>query len=212
LLVPTQPKIYHIVHVDRLPSIIADGRLWCDAVMADRTCTGTMIGMNTIKQSRLTKALNSYPDLNVGECVPFYFCPRSIMLYLIYRGNNPELAYRGGQDPILHLEADLRRTVAWANDNNNRWVFTSSNARANYAKDYSDLSRLDQIDWDAIRATDWRQSKEGKQAEFLVERSLAWELIDRVGVLGGGVRDSVQRIMHTSAHHPPIEIKPSWYY
>jgi hypothetical protein len=31
--VPAQPKIYHIVHVDRLPSIVADGFLWSDAVM-----------------------------------------------------------------------------------------------------------------------------------------------------------------------------------
>ena len=29
--VPAQPKIYHIVHVDRLASIIADKRIWCDA-------------------------------------------------------------------------------------------------------------------------------------------------------------------------------------
>ena len=27
---PAQPKIYHIAHFDRLPSIIADGSLWCD--------------------------------------------------------------------------------------------------------------------------------------------------------------------------------------
>ena len=29
--VPDQPKIYHIVHVDRLPSVIAEGNLLCDA-------------------------------------------------------------------------------------------------------------------------------------------------------------------------------------
>jgi hypothetical protein len=29
--IPENPKIYHIVHVDRLPSIIADGNLWIGA-------------------------------------------------------------------------------------------------------------------------------------------------------------------------------------
>ena len=29
--VPVEPKIYHIVHLDRLPSIVADGGLLCDA-------------------------------------------------------------------------------------------------------------------------------------------------------------------------------------
>ena len=31
---PTHPKIYHIVHVDRLASIMADGALWSDAAMS----------------------------------------------------------------------------------------------------------------------------------------------------------------------------------
>ena len=31
---PDEPKVYHIVHVNRLPSIITDGHLWCDAEMA----------------------------------------------------------------------------------------------------------------------------------------------------------------------------------
>lgn len=33
---PAQPKIYHIVHVDRLPSIISDEYLWCDAEIVRR--------------------------------------------------------------------------------------------------------------------------------------------------------------------------------
>ena len=78
--VPRQPKIYHIVHVDRLKSIIADNYIWCDAEILRRQPPGTTIGMNNIKQRRRTKRLSSHPDLCVGDCVPFYFCPRSIML------------------------------------------------------------------------------------------------------------------------------------
>lgn len=46
MTVPAQPKIYHIVHVDRLPSIISDGNIWCDAEIVQRTLPGTTIGMN----------------------------------------------------------------------------------------------------------------------------------------------------------------------
>ena len=70
--VPRQPKIYHIVHVDRLKSIIADNYLWCDAEMLKRQLPGTTIGMNNIKQRRLTNPLSSHPDLCVGDCVPCY--------------------------------------------------------------------------------------------------------------------------------------------
>lgn len=54
-LVPAQPKIYHICHVDRLPSIVADGCLWCDAEIVRRAPKGTSIGMTRIKQRRLNE-------------------------------------------------------------------------------------------------------------------------------------------------------------
>jgi hypothetical protein len=157
--IPAEPKIYHIVHVDRLPSIIADNCLWC----VRRSPSGTTIGMDSIKQRRLNKlTLSSHSDLYVGDCVPFYFCPRSIMLYLIHQANHPALGYRGGQAPIIHLEADLQQTVAWAEAHGQRWAFTLSNAGAYYFEDRCDLAQLDEIDWDAVQAVDWRRSKEGK--------------------------------------------------
>lgn len=118
--VPDEPKIYHIAHVDRLPSITNDGWLWCDAEAVRRVLPGTSIGMNSIKQRRLRNTLNSRSGLHVGDCVPFYFCPRSVMLYVIYQRNHPELSYRGGQGLIVHLEADLRQTVTWAEKHKQR--------------------------------------------------------------------------------------------
>ncbi len=179
---PAAPKIYHIIHVDRLPSIIADGRLWCDAEIAQRPPSGTTIGMMDIKQRRLSLPLNSRPGLHVGDCVPFYFCPRSVMLYIIHRANYPGLAYRGGQGPIVHLEANLYETIAWAVRNERKWVFTLSNAGSNYFQDLCDLEQLDEIDWDAVQAKQWTDKKEGKQAEFLLEYSFPWDLVTRIGV------------------------------
>ncbi|WP_372022397.1 DarT ssDNA thymidine ADP-ribosyltransferase family protein [Tistrella mobilis] len=78
---PASPKVYHIVHVDRLASIIRDGAIWSDAEVQRRQCTGTTIGMGHIKQRRLEKnTLNSRPGLTVGQCTQFYFCPRSVAI------------------------------------------------------------------------------------------------------------------------------------
>jgi len=169
--IPHEPKIYHIAHVDRLHSMIADGYLWCDAQIVQRPSLGTTIGMNIIKQRRLQLTLASHSGLHVGDCVPFYFCPRSVMLYLIYQANHLELSYRGGQAPIIHLEADLRQTVDWATQHQLRWAFTLSNAGSHYFEDRCSLAQLAEIDWDAVEARDWRQPqvKESKQAEFLIE-------------------------------------------
>lgn len=210
---PADPKIYHIIHVDRLPSIINDGRLWCDAEIVRRNLPGTTIGMNGIKQRRLNElTLTSHPVLHVGDCVPFYFCPRSIMLYLIAKGNHVDLAYRGGQVPIIHLEADLRQTVAWAEAHGLRWSFTLSNAGAYYFEDRCRLDQLNEIDWEAVQATDWRQKKDGKQAEFLIEREFPWELVSRIGVINTDIHARVGAALGAAAHRPRVEVKREWYY
>ncbi len=211
--VPTQPKIYHIVHVDRLPSIVADGYLWCDAKMRQRSDdTGTAIGINDIKQRRSKNTLTNYPDLHLGECVPFYFCPRSVMLYVIHKDNHPKLPYHGGQEPILHLEADLHETVDWADRTERRWAFSKSHAAASYSEHFSDLARLDKLDWDVLDAEYWPDRRDDKQAEFLVEYSFSWRLVRRIGVLSRTTRDEASRALGAVAHRPPVEIKPDWYY
>lgn len=216
--VPAEPKIYHIVHVDRLLSIIADGCLWCDAEVLRRSPPGTNIGINSIKQRRLTNRLNSRPGLCVGDCVPFYFCPRSIMLYVIFQANHPELSYRGGQDPVVHLEADLRQAVAWADGGGRRWAFTLSNAGAHYFQDRCDLAQLDEIDWNAVQATRWSgpgvdpSVKEHKQAEFLMEGYLPWELVSRIGVLSLPMYHRVSAALEPAPHKPRLTIETDWYY
>ncbi|MBT8341025.1 MAG: DUF4433 domain-containing protein [Desulfatitalea sp.] len=218
MAVPVKPKIYHIVHVDRLTSIISDGCLWCDAEFLRRSPPGTTVGINHIKQRRLQLSLTSHPRLHVGDCVPFYFCPRSIMLYLIYQGNHPDLAYTSGQGPIIHLEADLHQSVAWAQQHQRAWAFTLSNAGAYYFEDRCDLARLDEIDWQAVQSNQWSgrgvppSVKEGKQAEFLMELSFPWELIERIGVCSKATYHTAANALGKSRHRPPIEIKPDWYY
>jgi hypothetical protein len=216
--VPAQPKIYHIVHVDRLASIVADGFLWSDATMVARQDVGTTIGMSTIKARRLNElSLSCHPDLRVGHCTPFYFCPRSVMLYLIYR-RNEELAYKGGQEPIVHLEADLYAAISWAEDNDQRWAFTLSNAGAYYFEDHSDIEKLSEINWDAVAARQWfgrgisGTIKEGKQAEFLIESAFPWQLVERIGVHSQRIVPLAAQAIQGAPHRPGLEIKRDWYY
>ena len=213
MTVPARPKIYHILHVDRLPSVVADGCLWCDAEVVKRSLQGTTIGMSKIKRRRLEELrLASHPELHVGDCVPFYFCPRSVMLYLIHRANDPELTYRGGQGPVVHLEADLAASVDWAAQVGRRWAFTLSNAGSRYFEDRNDLARLVEIDWDAVEARDWQDSKEAKQTEFLVEHSFPWNLVDRIGVHSSAVARQAVAALPADGHRPEVEVRGDWYY
>lgn len=212
MAVPSSPKIYHIVHVNRLASIIADGCLWCDAEVLQRAPAGEVIGMSHIKERRLQTSLNSRPDLQVGACVPFYFCPRSIMLYIIQQANHPDLAYRGGQEPVIHLQADLYACVAWAEQRQQRWAFSLSNASSRYFEDRCRLEQLDEIDWVAVSARQWQDCKDGKQAEFLLERSFPWHLVELIGVQSRTIYQQVANSLAVAGHRPELRIIPDWYY
>lgn len=210
--VPANPKIYHIVHVDNLASIIAAGGLLSDAEMAGRP-GGTVIGMGRIKARRLNElSLSCHPALRVGQCVPFYFCSRSVMLYMIHK-RNEELTYRGGQEPIVHLEADMRATIDWAQANGRRWAYTLSNAGSYYFEDRSSLDDLGDVNWNSVNARQWAgAAKDGKQAEFLIEQAFPWHLVERIGVHSEPIAPRVAKAMHGAAHRPVLEIRRDWYY
>jgi hypothetical protein len=211
--VPDHPKIYHIVHIDNFASIVADGCLWSDSLMASRKgCT--VIGMSGIKQRRLRLPVSCHDGTHVADYVPFYFCSRSIMLYVIHCANHPELTYRGGQRPIVHLEADLHAVVQWAEANERCWAFSLSNAGAVYTQFRAQLDQLDEINWDAVAATDFRPAdvKEAKQAEFLLQQSFPWHLIERIGVHSVDIGHRALTAMKDAAHRPKVEVKKEWYY
>ena len=170
--------------------------------------------MNRIKQRRMALPVKCYPGDNVGDYVPFYFCPRSIMLYLIHCGNHPEMTYRGGQGPILHLEANLYEVAHWGDQQSRRWAFTLSNAGAYYTEFRNDFGRLGEVDWEAVSATDFRdaQAKEGKQAEFLLREFFPWQLVRRIGVIDATVYGQVVRALQGSSHRPAVEVRREWYF
>ena len=214
-MLPANPKIYHITHVDNLQGIITDGGLFSEAKMLEQGRPIQSIGLPHIKRRRLEEIeVTCHPGTMVGEYVPFYFCPRSVMLYLIYRGNHPELIYRGGQDPIIHLEADLYRVVRWADDNRILWAFSLSNAGAYYVEFRADLRNLHELDWNAIAARDFRDPdvKERKQAEFLVYGFFPFELVERIGVYTMAIQARVLRTLASANYKPPVVICRDWYF
>jgi hypothetical protein len=163
---------------------------------------------------RLELPVDCHPGDHVGDFVPFYFCPRSIVLYVIHCANPSELAYRGGQGPILHLEADLHEVVAWADASGRKWAFTLSNAGAYYTQFRSRVDQLDEVNWPAVAATDFRgaEVKEGKQAEFLVHHQFPWRLVRRIGASAPGVAQQVANAMRGVDHRPVVEIRRDWYF
>jgi hypothetical protein len=67
-------------------------------------------------------------------------------------------------------------------------------------------------DWTAINATDWQKCKEQKQAEFLVESTLPWSLVEEIGVYSPSWAEKVREQLQGTGHKPIISVKRDWYY
>jgi hypothetical protein len=134
------------------------------------------------------------------------------MLYVIHCANHPELQYRGGQGPIVHLEADLHTVVRWAEANRRRWAFSLSNAGAYYTEFSSQSDELHRLDWRAIESTDFRAPavKESKQAEFLFHGLFPFELVERIGARSQAVANRASQALQQ--HRPRVEVLPLWYF
>lgn len=136
------------------------------------------------------------------------------MLYILDKGNHPDIEYDEGQEPIVHLKADLGNIVQWANQNGIHWAFTDRNAGTYLVSFFSNLRDLDQINWDAVSATNWQDSviKEGKQAELLIHNTIPWHLVTELGVVNQEKKQLVESIIANAAHKPVVNIKQNWYY
>jgi hypothetical protein len=212
--VPKNPKIYHITHINNLEGILRDKVIWSDAKRLELKLNCEIVGMSEIKRRRLEElCVKCYPETMVGEYVPFYFCPRSIMLYILHMGNHPDLNYHEGQGPIIHLQADLIETIRWAEDNNVRWAFSDRNAGEYIANFYNNMDGLTNVNWPAVEATDFRSIlvKEGKQAEFLVYESFPWQLVEKIGVQNNDTRDIVIKKVGAT-QFGLVKIEQNWYY
>ena len=212
--VPDNPKIFHITHIDNLLGILRDGVLWSDAQRIESGLDCEVVGMGTIKQRRLTLPVECNPGTFVGEYVPFYFCERSIMLYILHMANHPEWTYRGGQRPIAHLMADLQPTTEWAEAEQRPWAFTDGNASARYSNFYDDLDDLDKINWEAVENRDFRDPvvHEGKQSEFLLHGSFPWHLVEKIGIIDRRREQTVREAINGAEHIPGVSVERSWYY
>lgn len=203
--------IFHITHVDNLASIAQQG-LYCDALVP-RVTTARSIAYAHIKRQRAETDVPVAVGGTLADYVPFYFCPRSPMLYTIWRGN-----VAGAEDAhphIAHLVLNAERVVADGHD----FAFTNGHAIMALSDFFEHLDDLDHVDWDAVRTNSWGvntdptgETLRKKQSEFLVHRHVPWDLVEEIGVIDAAAARGVARALNGVSHRPSIIVKRDWYY
>jgi len=168
------------------------------------------IGHTHIKARRLNRVVPVGPRGTVGDYVPFYFAPKSPMLFAISRGN--VAGYTAGQQPVIYLCSSTEAVHAAGLG----WVFTEGHADMEYTDFFDDFKDLDKIDWNLMRAKYWNAIPENpdrsrrRQAEFLVRDFLPWQLVHQIAVYGNVTAAAVAQIL--AGDPPPVVIQQGWYY
>lgn len=205
--------IYHITHVANLAGIIADGGLWCDCLRAVRAAGAVSIAHQHIKERRAKRQVPVAAGGTLADYVPFYFAPRSPMLFTIHRGNVQ--GYTEGQRPIVHLLSTVETAVAL----NKAWAFTDGHAEMAISQFFADLEQLSEVvDWTIMRSQYWNDTaddndrKRRRQAEFLVHEFFDWHAISRISVHDNAVRRQVEMVLPNIDHGPEVVVEPGWYY
>lgn len=196
-------KIFHITQVKNLPSIVGAGWLYSDSRCRAGAANPTNIGYSHIKGRRLVRPVPCAARGCLGDYVPFNFCPRSVMLYVVNNGHDD---YKGGQEEVVHLCS----TVGQGMSTGRAWAFTDRHADVAHALYYDDPAKLDQIPWKVMPETYWQSVKEERQAEFLVHEQFPWTAINEVACMTEAVAERARGIV--GAHGPAVSVRREWYY
>lgn len=206
---PANILIYHITDVSNLTNIIAAEGLHSEANLQLAGVQPTVIGHSNIKRRRLQEiTVPCCGNRFVGEFVPFYFCPRSPMLFTINRGNTGRTP--GCQSQIVHLVSSVEIAMGLGR----KWAFSDGNAGAYLTDFFAGVADLAQLDWGIIGSTDWAGEfrRDKKAAEFLVADFFPWTAVRAIGCYNSATSQEVTRLLRGQLHTPQVRVRTDWYY
>jgi hypothetical protein len=146
---------------------------------------------------------------NIGDYVPFYFTPRSIMLYNIITGYKAPVVPQFARHEIIVIRAEIEELAR-----NKRFFFTDGQANTALSRHYNDLRDLDKIDWESIQESNFQKSDEDTdrprryQAEFLVHAHVPIESIESILVYNEQVAAIVNANLRTASLNIPVRVAP----
>ena len=203
-----------MTRIERLPSIVEHG------LLPDNTCrqqqvTGVEIGYDHIKRRRALRVVPCGVGGTLADYVPFYFAPRSPMLYAITGGLVSTEAARTEEIVYLVSSTQTLRAAGLT------VVASNRHAELDYAEILDDDEALDRvgfIDWPLMTAKYWNNTpddpdrKERRQAECLVHPFVLWPLIEAVATKSERARDQVNAVLGTAGQPTPVAVRANWYF
>ena len=175
--------------------------------------TAVDVGDTSIKSRRTLINVRCGPGGMVCDYVPFYYAPRSPMLFSIKSGNVP------GVSPDQRRLIYLVSSTEAAYEAQLGCVFTDGNAATAFTDFEDDPAELDQlVDWPLMRAMYWYNTPEDpdrrrrRMAEFLVHETLPLELVTEICMYDRHVQEHVVALLGGAGVELQVAIRRDWYF
>jgi len=202
---------YRICNIRNLPHILEAGL--CTKNHPSASKEFHPIGNPDIIGTRDTTRVRIDGYGNIGEYIPFYFTPRSIMLYNIVTGYWAPVVPKLPKEEILVIRSEIAVL-----SRNARFFFTDGQANAAYSNHYNDLKDLDKIDWESIQQSNFQKSDldtdrpRRYQAEFLVHSHVPLESIESFLVYNENVAALVNGQLKSAGLNIAVRVAPIYFF
>lgn len=200
----------HFTHVDNLAGITACGGLLADCTIRDDDVAINECGDVDIKERRRNTPVRVHPGGMVGHYVPFYFAPKSPMLYKIWKGGVP--TYSQGQGPLVYVVSSL----ATVDDADLAWVGSNGNFAIKVSVHTNEWAKLESIvDWPLMTQQYWNDTEEDgdrmrrRMAELLVHKFFPFHCVEYLVAKSQRVASMAK--LNTDGKIP-VHVRPHWYY
>jgi hypothetical protein len=140
--------IYRITHYKNLSFILKNGLHCSNSNIVDPDFIP--IGFKTLIKTRSKRVVPIEPFGTLSDYIPFYFSTKSPMLFVITKGNDPEVI-RTNDEEVIYLVSctELLEKLQI------KFIFTDRHATLAYANFYNNLADLDKLRWDIILSENW---------------------------------------------------------
>ncbi len=203
--------LFRITHVANLPWLLRHGLHAARGQLADPGFVA--IGNPDLIDKRTRRAVPLPPGGMLSDYVPFYFTPKSPMLYNIKTGYNG-ITKRSNDDIAILVSSCQQMTVGGVT-----MLYTDRHAytmTAAWTADMDDLATL--IDWDILRRHDFARNDaypdkmERYQAEALAHRHVPPAALLGIGCVSDRVRSAIEEAVQISDAAVQVFSRPGWYF
>lgn len=204
-----QVRIFHLTHLDNLPSILEAGGLLSFHELQNRHIAPHSIALSKLQARREEIEIASVSS-NLHDYVPWCFAARPPLLYTTYRGGMGDVKQWG----IVHLLS----TVGRVQEANLECLWYDGHPLTTLSDFHFDLAELPQsLDWPVLLDQQWSNTRDDpdrkrrRQAEFLIRGFAPWSLILGIAVQTEEAAQAVKDLLPADA---PLKVRilPEWYY